>query len=146
MGLYPHVDFTEEGDLLVKTEDHMTGLVTKTYYQQVLKIEERTDCFCCSCPNGYSDDPACRNHGFAGKRPCLTHNMPGQVWDDDMMFGPEGPPADHVPEMPESVQWMRELDRHPWHELREDCVQAPHSHWPGEWPSESVPDAELAPF
>lgn len=39
--------------------------------------QERTDCFCCSCPAG-GVDHYCRNHGgSAGQRPCETHGMPG---------------------------------------------------------------------
>lgn len=53
----------------------------------------RTDCFCCSCPESGSSDPYCRNHGFAGERPCETHNLPGS-------------PADER-DMPDSVQARR---------------------------------------
>lgn len=53
--------------------------------------EMRTDCFCCSCGDREGDDAACRNHGYYGKRPCETHNMPGYTWEG-------------TDEMPESVQ------------------------------------------
>lgn len=47
--------------------------------------EERTDCFCCSCSEFGNSDPYCRNHGFAGERPCEAHNMPGDPDDDGTM-------------------------------------------------------------
>lgn len=57
--------------------------------------EDRTDCFCCSCSEFGNSDPYCRNHGFAGERPCETHNMPGTPDDDGVM--------------PESVQAYRAI-------------------------------------
>lgn len=63
-------------------------------------VEERTDCFCCSCGEG--SDPACRNHGFAAQRPCDIHNLPGSEWDD---FGIEGDTL--VGTMPEPVSVAR---------------------------------------
>ena len=64
-------------------------------------VEKRTDCFCCSCSEDewghISPDVACRNHGFAGKRPCRAHNMPGSEYDPEMGGG-----------MPDSVQKHRE--------------------------------------
>jgi hypothetical protein len=60
-------------------------------------VEERSNCFCCSCGDREGSDPACRNHGFAATRPCETHNMPGSEWDEEMGGGG----------MPESVQEIR---------------------------------------
>lgn len=131
MGLYPVMEVERYGNVVAIRQNDFSGLVVTRYYQEIMTIEERTNCFCCSCGDRLND-PACRNHGFAGRRPCLEHDMPGSPWDDDMIYGPGEKPADYKPEMPESVQWMREMDNHPWHARREDCVNAPHSHWPKE--------------
>lgn len=61
--------------------------------------ETRDNCFCCSCPEFGNSDPFCRNHGFAGTRPCEEHNMPGD-FDPDMTDG-----------MPRSVQAERASQR-----------------------------------
>lgn len=50
----------------------------------------RDDCFCCSCGEREGSDPACRNHGWAAQRPCETHNLPGQPWDNDPETGAMG--------------------------------------------------------
>lgn len=43
-------------------------------------VEERTDCFCCSCElDSLSRDPYCRNHGWVGRRPCEAHKMAGSA-------------------------------------------------------------------
>lgn len=47
--------------------------------------ETRITCFCCSCPETGSSDPYCRNHGFAGTRPCEKHDMPGDADEDGVM-------------------------------------------------------------
>jgi hypothetical protein len=49
------------------------------------ELAERTDCFCCSCGDYGSSDPYCRNHGFAGERPCETHELPGAANEDGVM-------------------------------------------------------------
>lgn len=59
---------------------------------------QRSNCFCCTCfhdDSGYlpSSDPACRNHGFDGARPCQEHGMPGE--------------PDNAGHMPASVQAHR---------------------------------------
>lgn len=52
-------------------------LVMATAWREV----ERTDCYCCTCPE-HSIDPYCRNHGgHHGLRPCERHGMPGQLND-----------------------------------------------------------------
>lgn len=56
-------------------------------------------CLCCSCSdvsNLHITDPYCRNHGFAGSRPCEEHNSPGM--------------PDEEGNMPESVQKRRSLN------------------------------------
>ncbi|WNO27771.1 hypothetical protein SEA_HUWBERT_19 [Microbacterium phage Huwbert] len=60
---------------------------------------ERLTCHCCTCDEDYwsgytTNDPACRNHGFAGTRPCDIHNLPGSTWED-------------TDEMPDSVLTVR---------------------------------------
>lgn len=62
---------------------------------------QRITCFCCSCGDRPGSDPACRNHGFAGLRPCEEHGTPGSVWDEDFENGPRG--------MPDSVQVVRRV-------------------------------------
>jgi len=62
--------------------------------------ETRTDCFCCSCGDREGSDSACRNHGFAAKRPCELHAMPGSTWDEEMMPDLKGV-------VPDSVQVVR---------------------------------------
>lgn len=64
-----------------------TRTVTATPWEVVI-----THCFCCSCDD-HNPDPYCRNHGFAGERPCEEHNMPGSV--------------DENGTMPDSVQVVR---------------------------------------
>lgn len=49
------------------------------------KLVERTNCYCCSCGDYGSSDPYCRNHGFAGTRPCETHELPGSADEDGVM-------------------------------------------------------------
>lgn len=47
-------------------------------------LEARYNCYCCSCNSDgdhfITNDPACRNHGYAGKRPCELHGTPGTPW------------------------------------------------------------------
>jgi len=84
MGLYPRTDFSmnDQGQL-VQTFDDFSGAVRTIIYVPIVEFVTRTDCFCCSCGDPEGSDPACRNHGFAAKRPCEEHGMPGSVWDDD---------------------------------------------------------------
>lgn len=46
-----------------------------------------SECFCCSCGDRDREgsDPFCRNHGWAGERPCEKHGSPGKVDDDGKM-------------------------------------------------------------
>jgi hypothetical protein len=46
-------------------------------------VDNREDCYCCSCFNN-SIDPYCRNHGHLGRRSCDTHQMPGSE-DTDLL-------------------------------------------------------------
>jgi hypothetical protein len=64
--------------------------------------EKRTNCFCCSRGDRDGSDPACRNHGFAAKRPCEAHGMPGSTWEE--LDGSDSG------EMPASVQAARAGD------------------------------------
>lgn len=105
-GIYPHMkreNVTRYDGKEQWTEVEETpGLIRRRNVLASEWVEERTDCFCCSCGDREGSDPACRNHGFAAERPCETHNMPGSVWDD---FGIEGDTS--VGTMPESVQAVR---------------------------------------
>lgn len=111
MGIYPTDTFDKipGSDWLVRTENWFDGTIKTTYYEPVLMIDVRTDCFCCSCGDREGSDPACRNHGWAAKRPCEVHEMPGTVWDDASLPG-EGPDP-WANTMPESVQEIRRLER-----------------------------------
>lgn len=106
MGIYPTSDYKPgHNGSLVRTYSE-PGIEIVTVYMPVLQIENRTECFCCSCPD-YSHDPACRNHGFAAKRPCELHDMPGSTWDPEFMDGEEDI-------MPESVQAHRAKYKEEW--------------------------------
>lgn len=101
------------------------GLKEILVYELVLKVEEWEDCFCCSCGDRDGPDAACRNHGFAGRRPCDRHQMPGEPWDVEMCdcvsrrvetpsciqmvleHDPDKNPACLMGKMPSSVQEKR---------------------------------------
>jgi hypothetical protein len=84
MGIYPSHTFKDNRDGTVTETWQVPGL-TKTRILSGEWTEVRTDCYCCSCGEHYSNDPYCRNHGFAGRRPCDVHNMPGQEDDEGNM-------------------------------------------------------------
>lgn len=108
--------FPDGTETYVEVETDVDRITRTRVYRGAPQVE-RTNCFCCSC-NDYGDglissDPGCRNHGFAGTRPCEEHNMPGQEWDD---FGIENDPD--VGKMPESVQVKRAADKARWDEWK----------------------------
>lgn len=80
MGIYPSESVETKDDTLILRRS-LPGVEYVTVYEAIVKIENRTDCFCCSCTDERTD-AACRNHGFYGKRPCEEHGMPGYVWQD----------------------------------------------------------------
>ena len=91
MGVYPtyrDVDKhrTDDGGETWTTRRELPGVV---YTRQVTAgpwvLAERTNCFCCSCGDSPGSDPYCRNHGWAGQRPCDRHNMPGQANEEGIM-------------------------------------------------------------
>jgi len=87
VGIYPDTQYTKvpnQPDLLVRTYNDYSGLIITEYYQRILIVEDRKDCYCCSCGDT-PDDPFCRNHGFAGTRPCDKHQMPGTPDEDGNM-------------------------------------------------------------
>ena len=100
MGIYPVETFEQDPKTgwLKREYDDFSGLKVTEYFEPVLRIEDRKDCFCCSCDEVEGSDAACRNHGHYGKRPCEEHNMPGFVWEDS-------------DEMPDSVQEVRRKQR-----------------------------------
>lgn len=101
---YPLDQFIPNPDgTLTREYDDFSGKRVTTIYQPILVIEERDDCFCCSCGEREGSDPACRSHGDYGKRPCEEHGMPGYTWED------EGGGDSGV--MPASVQAARAGDR-----------------------------------
>ncbi len=100
MGIYPDEKWTKRLDGTAHPPVEYTwesgGLKRTVYYRAVLVIEDRTNCYCCSCPSDGAMDLACRNHGFAAVRPCENHSMPGIPYDGEM----EGSAG----QMPRSVQ------------------------------------------
>lgn len=92
MGIYPHVHLEEKREgphvFLIRTTTE-PGLVTTEEFIRTTSFELRTDCFCCSCGDewrgGGGRDPYCRNHGFAGKRPCEEHRTNGEPNEDGVM-------------------------------------------------------------
>lgn len=107
MGIYPSqpkYEFATDkanGNIMHKTWDNAYGEVIVETWIKICEIRDRYACWCCSCGDREGSDPYCRNHGFAGTRPCEQHGMEGAMvhpedWDE------EGPPH-----MPESVQKAR---------------------------------------
>lgn len=99
MGIYPrrHTENHQRGSFGGETwteVETQPGIIRKRKVEAHQWVETRTDCFCCSCPDWGGGDPYCRNHGFAGERPCERHNMPGS-------------PDEESGVMPESVQAAR---------------------------------------
>lgn len=95
---------------------HVPGLTQTFVYELVAVIEERTNCYCCTCPDdGLQTDPACRNHGWAATRPCEEHDMPGQPWGDEMCTdacrGTRHAVGCRTGTMPNSVQVVRQRRR-----------------------------------
>jgi len=96
MGIYRNIHFTDDKGHPTTLEYAMGQDVTVTVSEPGIELmtvikaeswtEKRTDCFCCSCGD-FSADPACRNHGFAGKRPCEEHGTAGSTWDEEMSPG-----------------------------------------------------------
>lgn len=86
MGIYPDREFLPTKDGYIE-EVRTPGLIRRRALVAGPWTEVRSDCFCCSCPDDGGHDPYCRNHGFAGERPCQTHEMPGQT--DDMGVMPD---------------------------------------------------------
>lgn len=102
MGIYPVRTKSSERAMSAADAMEYTALVTvwtETVSEPGIKrtrkvfaadwVEERTDCYCCTCDandqiSGSLSDAACRNHGFAGRRPCDIHNLPGEPWDITM--------------------------------------------------------------
>lgn len=95
MGIYPDESF-EKGSAVRNGEQietvvayyHVPGFTRVRVFEKVAEFEFRDDCFCCSCGERVGSDPHCRNHGFAGRRPCQVHGMPGYADDDGRMPAP----------------------------------------------------------
>ena len=91
MGIYAEEGKTKE--IAVGTDGTVTWVETSstpgvTRSRRIIALpwqEERTDCFCCSCGWVGGSDMFCRNHGFAGERPCEVHGLPGQEDEDGVM-------------------------------------------------------------
>lgn len=95
MGTYPERTIVEvrrlpDGGEVWEELERTPGLVrARTVQAGPWFVKKRTNCFCCSCDqdeDGYiHHDFYCRNHGFAGLRPCEEHQMPGQKNEDGYM-------------------------------------------------------------
>jgi hypothetical protein len=85
MGIYPHRVLIPTSTGYLETIQ-TPGLIRRRELTGGDWIEERTNCFCCSCdPGGSNADPCCRNHGWWGLRPCEEHRMPGRPTEDRNM-------------------------------------------------------------
>lgn len=91
MGIYPgnvqyEYDTTRDcnSPIMHVTWDTGYGEVVVQTWVQICEIRDRRTCFCCSCGDREGSDVACRNHGFAAKRPCEKHETPGQPWGEEM--------------------------------------------------------------
>jgi len=74
-----------------ETVDDLEVIRTRTVIGEPWQ-EQRYNCFCCSCEESETwtyTDAACRLHGFAGKRPCDIHDLPGQVWGEELAGTPQ---------------------------------------------------------
>lgn len=97
MGFHEHLNYTRawsrrarltndgEGSQRLIVTSEYPGIKTITVWEPTLVIEDRTDCFCCSCGDREGSDSDCRNHGWDGRRPCDEHGMPGQYDEDRCM-------------------------------------------------------------
>lgn len=103
MGIYPETRYSEarakDGQPVQMVVTTSTpGFKRSVVFVPFAVIEERTDCFCCSCydhgDSGYHPDPDCRNHGWDGRRPCALHDLPGLADEDGVMPKPVHPGGD----------------------------------------------------
>lgn len=97
MGIYPRYSKTEEkpldpqgvpGSVYTRGWTEYREEPGVTYVRNIIATDwhefQRDTCFCCSCEDEHTgSDVYCRNHGFAGERPCEVHNMPGSGYDID---------------------------------------------------------------
>lgn len=86
------VDNADKSSTWTETVKRPEGIYTRQVKAEPWSFE-RTNCFCCSCPD-YGGDPYCRNHGFAGTRPCLTHGSNGDADETGKMPEPVGKAPD----------------------------------------------------
>jgi hypothetical protein len=77
MGIYPDTTYTVNRDGTLTRTVKAPGITRTVVYAPIVELEHRTDCYCCSCGDQPGSDPYCRNHGYAGERPCTVHGMPG---------------------------------------------------------------------
>lgn len=108
MGIYPTTKITGKsrmlngGETWTETYDSYSGVIHTRRVVADPWSEERTNCFCCSCPDLGPHDMFCRNHGSIASRPCEKHGMPGAATDEGLM--------------PESVEVQRSKYIVPSHE------------------------------
>jgi len=107
MGIYPERSTTgyerlDDGQERWTEIERTPGLNRRRTVVAQPWVDERTDCYCCSCGELEGSDAHCRNHGFDGRRPCELHQMPGQECHPED-FGVDGEPY-----MPASVQAYRD--------------------------------------
>lgn len=82
-GRYIPADEVHRHEAWYEEYDDFSGLVRYRLIEATDAFTIRDNCYCCSC--GVNPDPYCRNHGFAGMRPCVEHDQPGQAGDDGVM-------------------------------------------------------------
>jgi hypothetical protein len=85
MAIYPIETWKRVDETTATFTHEQPGLVITETFRLLGKAEVRTNCFCCSCDDQVGSDVYCRNHGFAGERPCELHGMPGVENDDGVM-------------------------------------------------------------
>lgn len=78
MGFYPQESYDHRSRSIIKTVSQ-PGLEVVYIFELVATIENRTNCYCCSCPDDPypKNDINCRNHGWYGTKPCAVHQMDG---------------------------------------------------------------------
>lgn len=83
MGIYSTTRYEHalNGDVLTEVYDAGYGMKVTRVWQLIVEIEDRETCYCCSCGENPGHDAYCRNHGFAGKRRCEDHDMPGDEFE-----------------------------------------------------------------
>jgi hypothetical protein len=90
VGIYPTTDIKDRQKHPDGTEtwteiyNDFSGRIRTRTVKAEAYVDRWDNCYCCSCPE-HTNDPYCRNHGYAGTRACDQHGQPGsefEVGDD----------------------------------------------------------------